>query len=74
MRQIINFNWFLFLLIGFASGAQNGDRFSTFAWANCSGETSEIGVSLKLDQKLLDRFRPIYLNYEREITAVNFGK
>lgn len=75
MRQIIKLQLILvFLLIGFASGAQNGDRFPRLRERIAQAKLREIGVSLKLDQKTLDRFRPIYLNYEREITAVNFRK
>lgn len=75
MRQIIKLQLILgFFLIGLASSAQNGDRFPRLRERIAQAKLREIGTSLKLDQRTFDRFRPIYLNYEREITAVDFRK
>lgn len=64
----------VFLLIGLALSAQNGDHFPRLRERMAQAKLREIGASLNLDQRTFDRFRPIYLNYEREITAVDFRK
>jgi len=73
MKTILSTLLFVFtLLICLNAGSQNPERFPLLRERMIQAKLREIKLSLKLDQATFDQFRPIYLKYEREISAVNF--
>ncbi len=60
------------LLSGLASTAQNPNRMPMMRERIIQAKLHEIRTNLRLDQPTFERFRPIYLRYEREITQVDF--
>ena len=62
----------LTLLFSLNAESQNPDRFPKLRERITQAKLRELKTSLKLDQDRFDRFQPIYLKYEREISGVNF--
>ena len=60
------------LLVSLNVESQNPDRFPKLRERITQAKLRELKTSLKLDQDRFDRFQPIYLKYEREISGVNF--
>lgn len=60
------------LLTGFVAESQNPERFPMVRQRIIQAKLHEIKVQLKLDQTTFDQFRPVYLKYEREISAIDF--
>jgi hypothetical protein len=60
------------LLVSLNVESQNPDRFPKLQERITQAKLRELKVNLKLDQANFDRFQPIYLKYEREISGVNF--
>jgi len=60
------------LLFSLNVESQNPDRFPKLRERIIQAKLRELKASLKLDQARFDRFQPIYLKYEREISGVNF--
>jgi len=73
MKKIISVILFaLFLLTGLVAYSQNTERFPMVRQRIIQAKLHEIKVQLKLDQTTFDQFRPVYLKYEREISAIDF--
>ncbi len=62
---------FTFLITLFAE-AQNPDRFPRIRERIAQAKLREIRFQLNLDQPTFERFRPIYLRYENEISGIDF--
>jgi hypothetical protein len=62
------------LFTGFDSVAQNSNRFPALRERIAQAKLREIRFQLKLNQPAFERFRPIYLRYEREIAQIDFLK
>jgi hypothetical protein len=62
------------LFTGFDSVAQNSNRFPALRERIAQAKLREIRFQLKLNQSAFERFRPIYLRYEREIAQIDFLK
>jgi len=54
--------------------AQNPNRFPLLHERIVQAKLHEIRSSLNLDQPTFMRFRPIYVQYEREITSIDYQK
>lgn len=62
---------FSFLMTFFAE-AQNPDRFPRIRERIAQAKLREVRFQLRLDQPTFERFRPIYLRYESEISNIDF--
>jgi transcriptional regulator with XRE-family HTH domain len=65
----------LFLMIFFVSfsmNSQNPNRSAMLKQRIAQAKLQEIRKSLNLDMATFAQFRPIYMNYEREITRIDF--
>lgn len=73
MKTILStFLFVIALLVSFNVESQNPDRFPKLRERIIQAKLREIQATLKLDQVKFEKFRPIYLKYEREISGVNF--
>ncbi len=62
---------FSFLMTFFVE-AQNPDRFPRIRERIAQAKLHEVRFQLRLDQPTFERFRPIYLRYESEISNIDF--
>lgn len=62
------------LLVGLTAKPQNPNRFPLLRERIIQAKLHEIRNNLKLDQATFERFRPVYLKYEREIAEIDFRK
>lgn len=62
----------LTFLTGFFAEAQNQDRFPRIRERIAQAKLREIRIQLYLDQPTFERFRPVYLRYENEISGIDF--
>lgn len=60
------------LLVSFNAESQNPDRFPKLRERMTLAKLREIRFQLNLDQPTFDRFRPVYLKYEQEISGIDF--
>jgi len=73
-------NIYLFLLLisallsGYNANSQNRQRFPILRERILKAKLYEIRLNLKLDQATFDRFRPVYIKYESEISEIDFRK
>lgn len=73
MKTIVSTLFFVItLLISFNSESQNPDRFPKLRERMAQAKLREIRFQLNLDQPTFDRFRPVYLKYEQEISGIDF--
>jgi hypothetical protein len=69
---------FIVLLVAFTflnsffAEAQSPDRFPRIRERIAQAKLREIRFQLNLDQPTFERFRPIYLRYENEISGIDF--
>jgi hypothetical protein len=57
---------------GFVAESQNPERFPKLRERMAQAKLREIRFQLNLDQATFDRFRPVYLKYEQEISGIDF--
>ena len=62
----------LIFLCTFFAQAQNPDRFPRIRERIAQAKLREVRIELNLDQPTFERFRPIYLRYENEISGIDF--
>lgn len=62
------------MLISFNSKSQNRGRFPMLRERIVQAKLREIRQNLRLDQATFDRFRPVYLKYEKEVSGINLQK
>ncbi|MFA5326759.1 MAG: hypothetical protein WC384_03110 [Prolixibacteraceae bacterium] len=62
------------LLVVQLATAQNPNRFPLLRERIAQAKLREIRQSMNLDQATFDRFKPIYLKYDREVTSIDFRK
>ena len=62
------------LLISLDGQSQNGGRFQILRERLIQAKLREIKTRLNLDAATFDRFRPIYLKYNSEMSEIDFGK
>jgi len=73
-------NIYLFLLLisallsGYNANSQNRQRFPILRERILKAKLYEIRLNLKLDQATFERFRPVYIKYESEISEIDFRK
>jgi len=60
------------LLISLNVLSQTNDRFPRIRERMAQAKLREIRFQLNLDQLTFDRFRPVYLKYEHEISGIDF--
>lgn len=73
MKTIAKIVLVLIILFSNLTGkTQNPDRFPRIHERMLQAKLHEIKLSLKLDQARFEAFRPIYMDYEREVSGVNF--
>lgn len=73
MKNILTILLLVFTLFtGLNGQSQNPERFPAIRERIAQVKLREIRFNLRLDQPTFDQFRPIYLKYEREISAINF--
>ena len=60
------------LLVSLNVESQNPDRFPKIRERIVQAKLREIRFELNLDQATFDRFRPVYLRYEREGSGIDF--
>ncbi len=60
------------LLVNQLATAQNPNRFPLLQERIAQAKLREIRKSMNLNQETFERFRPIYLKYDREITGIDF--
>ncbi len=65
---------FLSLFVGLNAQSQNPNRFPMLRERIIQAKLHEIRNNLKLDQATFERFRPVYLKYERELAEIDFRK
>jgi hypothetical protein len=61
----------LTLLVSLNAESQNPNRFPKLQERIMQAKLRELKANLKLDQVRFDRFQPIYLKYEREMSGIN---
>ncbi len=61
----------LTLCISFNAESQNPDRFPRLRERIAQAKLREVRLQLNLDQATFDRFRPVYLRYEREGSGID---
>lgn len=75
MKNIIAFVFFITtLVVGLNVEAQNLDRFPRLRERIAQAKLREIKASLQLDEATFNRFSPVYLRYEQEVTSIDFRK
>lgn len=75
MKNIVAVVLFVAALVaGLNAESQNFDRFPRLRERITQAKLREIKASLKLDQATFDRFRPVYVRYEQEVTSIDFRK
>lgn len=62
----------LVLFTGFVAESQNPDRFPKIRERIVQAKLREVRLELNLDQPTFERFRPVYLRYERESSGIDF--
>lgn len=73
MKRIISIVLFILLVMaGFVAESQNIDRFPRIRERIAQAKLREVRIQLNLDQPTFERFRPVYLRYENEISAIDF--
>lgn len=73
MKRIISIVLFILLVMaGFVAESQNIDRFPRIRERISQAKLREVRFQLNLDQPTFERFRPVYLRYENEISAIDF--
>ncbi|MBW8325612.1 MAG: hypothetical protein K0M50_12680 [Prolixibacteraceae bacterium] len=73
MKTILSTLLLVFTLcISFSAELQNSDRFPRLRERIVQAKLREIRLELNLDQATFDRFRPVYLRYEREGSVIDF--
>lgn len=73
MKTIVSTLLFVItLLVGFNAESQNPERFPRLRERMAQAKLREIRFQLKLDQPTFDRFRPVYMKYEHEISGIDF--
>lgn len=73
MKKIVVILMFAFTFLnGFHAEAQNPDRFPRIRERIAQAKLREIRIQLNLDQPTFERFRPVYLRYEHEISGIDF--
>jgi len=73
MKNIFLVLLFSFIfLTGFVAEAQNPDRPLKIRERIVLAKLREIRIQLNLDQPTFERFRPVYLRYENEISGIDF--
>ena len=68
-------NIILILLVfftGFVAESQNPNRFPQIRERILQAKLREVRLELHLDQPTFERFRPVYLRYERESAGIDF--
>jgi hypothetical protein len=72
MKTIIRvFVLLMFTLLSAGAQSQNSTRMPPFRERILQAKLAEIRRSLYLDQATMQHFRPIYIQYEKEISGVN---
>jgi hypothetical protein len=75
MKKIIPILLFIsVLLISLNGQSQNGGRFQILRERMIQAKLREIKTRLNLDAAIFERFRPIYLKYNGEMSEIDFGK
>ena len=75
MKKIIPILLFISVLLICLDGqSQNGGRFQILRERMIQAKLREIKTRLNLDAATFDRFRPIYLKYNGEMSEIDFGK
>lgn len=68
----------LFLVVALFAGlnakSQNPDRFPMLRERIVQAKLREIKINLNLDQATFEKFRPIYVKYDREVSGIDFRK
>ena len=64
----------LSLVPGYRINAQTQNRFPLLRERIAQAKLREIKLSLNLDESTFERFSPVYLKYEKEISGVDFRK
>ncbi len=73
MKNILTFLIFvLTLFFSLNAKSQNTGRYPYLRERLAQAKINEIQLGLKLDQATLDRFRPVYLKYERDMSSIDF--
>lgn len=62
----------ILLFANLSAESQNPDRYPRIHERIVNAKLREIKLSLKLDQERFDAFRLVYMQYEREVSGVNF--
>ena len=74
MKTIMRFLIFLMLsVLSLGAQSQNTMRIPSFRERILQAKLVEIRRSLNLDQATMQHFRPIYIQYEKEISEVNIN-
>ena len=66
--------WILLAMTSLSVSAQNANRFPLLRERLAQAKLYEIQQRIRLDQKAFEKFSPIYLKYEQEISEINFRK
>lgn len=75
LNTIFFFAFFLTIFVStIEAEAQNAERFPRLRERVVQAKLHEIKEALKLDQSAFDRFRPVYVRYEKEMTSIDFRK
>ena len=73
MKRIVSIVLFILLVMaGFVAESQNIDRFPRIRERIAQAKLREVRIQLNLDQPTFERFRPVYLRYENEISGIDF--
>ena len=62
------------LLAGLNGRSQNINRYQPIKERIIRAKLNEIQLKFKLDQATFERFRPIYMKYEEEISGIDFRR
>lgn len=73
-KSVIVFFALFGLMCSEVGWSQNPNRFPLLRERLAQAKLREISQSLNLDQQTFEKFRPVYLEYEKEITAIDFRK
>jgi len=75
MKNIIAVVFFVTALVaGLNAESQNFDRLPRLRERITQAKLREIRASLKLDQATFNRFSPVYVRYEQEVTSIDFRR
>lgn len=75
MKSILVFVFFITtIMIGLKAEAQNAGQFPRLRERIAQAKLREIKTSLQLDEATFNRFNPIYMRYEQEVTSIDFRK